>query len=1093
MKFSVLGPVRVEGDGGVLEIRGMLRRTMLAVLLLHADTVVSSDRLAEHLWGAEAPSSAGAPLYNQVMRLRQALGEAGDRVRAAPPGYLIHVGPGELDLREFAERRESGSRAHAAGRWAEAEQEYAEALGLWRGEPFADLPALADHPAVRGLTEDRLQVTSGLIEARLNLGRHREVVDDLVTLVERHPLHQSFHSQLMLALYRAGRRSEALDAYGALRQVLVDEMGIEPSAEIQDLHERIRDGDETLLHGASPATKTTAPGPRRQLPADTRLFTGRTGELNALFDLGMSVSAGAGASTAVISALNGMAGVGKSALAIHVAHRISESFPDGQLFVDLHGHTAGMKPLRPLDALHQLLRSLDVAPQLIPEDLAECAALYRSTLVGTKTLIVLDDAAGTGQVGPLLPGEPGCFVLVTSRSILTGLDSAQSISIDVLPEEDSVALLRKVAGSDRVPADHPALSDLVELCGRIPLAIRIAGARLRHHLSLTVEDLVARMRGDRDRLEHLRDDDRSLTALFDASYDDLPEAEQRLFRFLGLVPGPDVDAYVAANLIDSELGTAGLLLESLLERSLLTEHGPGRYRLHDLLRVYARGRAAAVSADDANAALTRLLDYYRHTALAADRWYTTRIRSHLTESVVGHAPESAPGFPDEERASAWLATELPNLLAAIALEGIAPAYQIALTTALATFLYRHGPWPLAVGLHETAASVAREAGDRLSEGHALVELSQVQTVSGQVQTAIDTCERALVVFRSIDDLHGIATALDFTADFRTFTGEFEHAMEQGEQALALYRELGDKTGMATTLWNLGRIRQRIVDPSAGAELLKEALGLFIEIGSTRGEALISGELARGAYYEGRFAAAAELSASAVRVFHESGHRQNECMATLDLSRSRLALGDFAKARELQERSLALSREAGFRFGEATAIDIRGDIHAALGDHLAGADAKQLALQMFQELGDQYGEAMSCHGLGRSKHAVGDFAEAVELFGKALDIFREVEDVESEASTLVHLGALAADTSGSDAALTRYRQALEIIGGRKHPLVVAEALEGIARCLAPTDPDAALIELRKAVALYREMGVWQAARAAAFLAKLEASASATQKY
>jgi len=1084
MQFSLLGPVRVQGADGVVDVRGVLRRTLLAVLLLDADAVVSNDRLGVHLWGDDAPGSAGAPLYNQVTRLRQALGEAGDRIKAAPPGYLIHVEPGELDLHVFAERREAGGRSLAAGDWAAAEAEYAAALALWRGEPLADLPALADHPMVQRLAEDRLQVTGGLIEARLNLGRHDEVIDELVKLTARHPLHQSFHGQLMLAHYRAGQRTAALDAYSAMEQTLVDELGIEPSADLRELYERILNSDESLLRIPSPAVAPASP--RRQLPADTRLFTGRASELDELLDLAESASAGTSAGAAVLSALNGMGGVGKTALAIHVAHRVSESFPDGQLFLDLHGHTAGLEPLRPLDALHQMLRSLDVPPQAIPEELAECAALYRSTLAGSKTLIVLDDAAGADQVRPLLPAEPGCFVLITSRAILTGLDDARTIGLDLLSVADSVALLRKVAGPNRVPEDDPALTELVDLCGRIPLGIRIAGARLRHNRNLRVEDLVARLRSDGDRLENLRDEDRNLTALFDASYADLDEAERRLFRLLGHMPGPDADVYAAANLIGTDLRTAESLLESLLEHNLVLRPEDGRYRLHDLLRVYARARADNAP-EDTDAALTRLLDYYRHTSLAADRLLTSRVRAHLTDEIVGAAPESAPEFPDEDDALAWCATELSNLLAVLAVEGISPARRIALTTALATFLFRRGPWPLAAELHQKAASVAHEAGDALSEGEALIQLCQVQQASGQVRAAIETCDRALAVFRSVGNLRGTAVALDYAADVRISAGEFDVAMDLGEQAYTAYRELGDKRGMADAQWSLGRVKQRLVSAAVGAEYLKRALGLYEEIGITAGVAVINFELARMAFNVGRYAEAAERASGSVHIFREKGYRQNECIGTLDLAHILSALGRFAEATELLDAGVLIAREIGFRVGETIALSNRGKIHMAMGDFQAAADASSAALEIYREVGDQYGQVLMCHDLGSYKHALGDYAGARELLDEALTLLGEMSDAEMRASTLIRLGALEADTIGPDAGIARHRAAIELLSDGSYPPVMADALAGLALLLAPTDPAAARTELRKAVAMYEEMGAWQKDRAAAYLAELEAGA------
>ena len=1097
MRFSLLGPIQARGDdGGVLEIRGTLRRTLLAALLLHADTVVSQDRLTDWLWGGEQPASAAASLYNHLMRLRQALGEGGERISAVPPGYLIHVAPGELDLQVFARRRESAARAASLGRWAAAEQEYAAALGLWRGEPLADVPALAGHPLVQRLEEDRLLVTGGLIEARLNLGRPDEVIGELVALTARYPLRETFHSQLMLALYRAGRRAEALDTYLELRRALVDELGVEPSAEISELNQRILDSAEELARTASPASADAVAAPpiagaaRRQLPADTRLFTGRVPELDELLALSAAASAripgasGTVVGAAVISALDGMAGVGKSALAIHVAHRVAGSFPDGQLFVDLRGHTAGLVPRRPLEALHQLLRALDLPPQQIPEELDECAALYRSRLAGTRTLIVLDDAAGAEQVRPLLPAEPGCLVLVTSRVTLTGLDDAYPIHLGVLSEADSVVLLRKVAGPDRVPTGHPALGELVELCGRVPLAVRIAGARLRHSRWLSIEDLVARLKDESSRLEHLRDEDRNLVALFDTSYADLDDAERRLFRLLGLVPGPDVDAYAAAHLLGEDLRTAERLLDSLLEHNLLLQPAPGRYRFHDLLRAYARTRTP----EDADAALTRLLDHYQLTGSAAGQRLGGRTRAHL-EDVPELRSQPAPAFPDEDRALAWLTADRANLLAAAESEGIGARHRIPLTAALALLLEQQGPWPLAIRLHQTAVELARSIGDRRSEGEAWLDLSQIQRGLGRTDAGIESCERALSVFQEAGDPQGTANAVGEHARLRVHSGEFARAITEGEQALALYRQLGDRRGEANALLNLGRVKQSTNDPSAGDELLERALRLFAELGDRMGEAVADAELSRRAFHEGRFGEAAERSGRAFAFFRRSGHRRNEAVAALDVSRSHAAVGEFEEAIRWQESGLEVCREIGYRHGEALALWTRGRVMAGAGDPAAAAEAQAAALELYTELGDRHAQACLRDDLGASKGALGEPDAAVELLALALETFREYDDLEAEAIVLIHLAEVDEAVAGPQVALEKHRQALAILEKVDNPPKVALALEGVARCLAPTDLDAALRSIGEAAAIYRRMGVFETARAEAYLAELERAAAA----
>lgn len=1087
MRFSLLGPIQARGgDGAVLEIRGTLRRTLLAALLLHADTVVSQDRLADWLWGGEQPASAAASLYNHLMRLRQALGEGGERISAVPPGYLIHVEPGELDLQVFARRRESAARAAALGRWAAAEQEYAAALGLWRGEPLADVPALAGHPLIRRLEEDRLRATGGLIEARLNLGRPDEVIGELVALTARYPLRETFHSQLMLALYRAGRRAEALDTYLELRRALVDELGVEPSAEISELNQRILDSAEELACPASPASADAVAAPpiagaaRRQLPADTRLFTGRVPELDELLELSAAASAGTSTGAAVISALNGMAGVGKSALAIHVAHRVAALFPDGQLFVDLRGHTAGLEPRRPLEALHQLLRSLDILPRQIPEDVDECAALYRSRLAGSKTLIVLDDAAGAEQVRPLLPAAPGCLVLVTSRVMLTELDDAHAINLGVLSEADAVILMRKVAGPDRVPTGHPALDELVELCGRIPLAVRIAGARLRHHRELSIEYLVAQLKDESSRLEHLRDEDRNLVALFDTSYADLDKAEQRLFRLMGLVPGPDVDAYAAANLLGEDLRTAERLLDSLLEHNLLLQHAPGRYRFHDLLRAYARNLNMA--AEDAATALDRLLDFYQYTGLAAFRRATRRARGHR------RGPGPVPGLrlelPTADSAVAWLSAERASLLAAVAVEGIEPGRVIDLVAALNIVLHRQGPWSTAIELHRASVRAAREIGDGPSEAAALLELSGNLHGLGKLDKAIEMYESSLEIFRGLGDRPGEADTLHHAAFVHASTGEFALSVELDGRALAIYREYDDRPGVAAALWNMGRITQAIGDPAAASDMLTEALKIYEGLGNRHGGAAIRFELARGALACGRYRDAAEGSAQAAAVFREFGIVQDEAAALYDQSRARLAIGDLAAATQLCERALTLFREVNFRHGEALAVHQRGRILLPVGDPAGALEALTASLGIYREVGDQYGVACTQLELGRARHALGDLDAAREFLNQVLDFFRETGHSEAEAEAIVRLCELAEDASGPREALDQYRRALEVLEERRYPQNLARAHEGIARCLAPTDRSAALRHAREAVELYRSMEMWETARAEAYLAELE---------
>jgi DNA-binding SARP family transcriptional activator len=433
VRFALLGPVHVHGDDGPVEIRGALRRTLLAALLLHRGSAISADRLGDLVWGGRPPASVTTSLYNQIMRLRQALGDDGELIRAVSPGYLIHLAPADLDLTEFTDLCADARLTAAESDWSTCSKLYAAALALWRGEMLADVPALHDHPAIHQYTEDRLLALQGRIEADLNLARHDELIGELRTLVASHPLREAFHAQLMLALYRAGRQADALNVYRDLRHTTISELAIEPGPAIQTLHQRILSSDPALTpprpNPDTPVVLAAAPPPRttpEQLPADTPASPAQAAELVALAEAAVD---GVDTGLVVISANNDTGSVGKTALAVHAAHRLRERYPDGQLFIDLHGRTEDPDPVAPEDALDYLLRSLDVPAQAIPVDLDERAALYRSRLAGTRTLILLDGAANTAQVQPLLPGTPGCLVLITSRNRMMGLDDAHFFAL----------------------------------------------------------------------------------------------------------------------------------------------------------------------------------------------------------------------------------------------------------------------------------------------------------------------------------------------------------------------------------------------------------------------------------------------------------------------------------------------------------------------------------------------------------------------------------------------------------------------------------------------------------------------------------------
>jgi DNA-binding SARP family transcriptional activator/tetratricopeptide (TPR) repeat protein len=1090
VRFALLGPVQVHGDGGPVEIRGALRRTLLAALLLHRGSVVSADRLGELVWAQNPPVSVTTSLYNQIMRLRQSLGADADRIRAVAPGYLIQVEPDELDLDEFS--RLCGQARHSAayGEWTQASEQYAAALALWRGEMLADVPALHGQAAIHRFQEDRLVALQGRIEAELSLGRADELVGELRGLVGGHPLREAFHGQLMLALYRSGRQAEALEVYRDLRRATASELGVEPGLMLQELHHRILRSDPGLTlprpepepeRPAAGAAPPARPAPR-QLPADTRLFTGRRGELDALVQLAAVAGAGADAGMVVISAINGMGGIGKTALAVRAGHRVAGSFPDGQLFIDLRGYDARLAPLGAEDALDYLLRSLGVPPQSIPADLGERAALYRSRLAGTRTLIVLDNAASTAQVLPLLPGTPGCLVLVTSRNRMMGLDDAHFFALDTLEPQEAVSLLRRIAGAERIDGQDAAVAELVGQCGLMPLAVRIVAALLRHQPGLTVPELVERLRGEAQRLTRLRDEDRDLASVFESSYNGLPAAEARLFRLLGLMPGPDFDTYAAAHLIGADLRTAEHRLDQLLDQNLLIQHAPGRFRLHDLLRSYARSLPTPEAEE--RECLDRVLDYYEQTALAVGEQLARR----RTIRDVDARPKRDPVRPvsDYAAAVAWQRAERGTM--AELLEHVdEPARQISLTAALATFLRYEMPKRRQIAWHQAAVDAARTSGQPAQEAEALLNLAHVYRTDGGFDLAAELLQRAMDGYQALGDRLGEANAQCELGRVSHLTGDYARAAQEQERALGLYQELGDRLGEADALYELGRINTLSGDHEVAERFAQRALALFGELDRPMGVAQVRVVLANLRRRAGAYPEAAELLERAVVTFRETGDRQSESNALWTLGQIRLATGDYDAAAELIERTLMLAREVGTRHGTGSALGVLGTVRLARGEHEAAEGLLREAMAIFQEIGHRTGVATARFHLGRAKRLAGDLDGARDLLDAASAMFEQTGDQVALCGAWCERGALLLRTEGPDAALGWYRRALESAEALGEGPRRAEALEGIARCLAEQDRAAALDAASEAVAIYLQLGAPELAGARELLASLEGGA------
>jgi tetratricopeptide (TPR) repeat protein/transcriptional regulator with XRE-family HTH domain len=760
----------------------------------------------------------------------------------------------------------------------------------------------------------------------------------------------------------------------------------------------------------------------RTLPRDIASFTGRQRELEQLAE------AAAGARQVVgIHAIGGMAGVGKTAFAVHAAHRLAGRFPGGQIFLPLHGHTPGQQPVDPEDALASLLLTAGIAAGQVPPGLEARMGLWRDRLAGQQLLLILDDAVGSEQVLPLLPAGGGSLVLVTSRRHLSALEGATAVSLDTLPAAEAAGLLVRLAGRPGLGAGDPGVAEITRLCGYLPLAIGMVARQLHHHPVWSVAGRAAELSSARDRLELMATENLSVAAAFDLSYGNLTGDQQRLFRRLGLHPVVDVDAYATAALDGTGLAAARRGLEALYDQYLLTEPTAGRYRMHDLIREHARALASRVDPDaDRERAATRLLDYYQHAAARAETLIARQARPSPA-AVAGPVPAAMPAVADSEQALVWARAERASLLAC--LDHAAGTGQhvrvIALTAGLAGLLRHDGPWAEAITRHQAAIRAARHLGDRLGQANALNDLADVRRLTGEYPAAAQDQEQALRLYRDLGDRLGQANALRDLGVVRRLTGEYPAAAQDLEQALRLCRDLGDRLGQANALLYLADVRRLTDDYPAAARESEQALGICRDLGDRLGQANALHFLGTVRRATGEYPAAAQDLEQALAIFRDLGHRQGEANALNELGIVRRATGEYQAAAQDQEQALDLSRDLGDLLSQANALLELGIVRRLTGEYPGAARALQQALSIYRDLGVRGGEAEALNETGTLHRAIGDLAQAQEHHRQALDLARAIASPWDEAHALAGLGrcALAAGRATQAAALLR--RALEI--------------------------------------------------------------------
>jgi DNA-binding SARP family transcriptional activator len=1079
--YRVLGSLEVRASGGRTGVSAPKLRALLAALVLRPGQVISTEQLVDELWGDDPPLAARKLVSGYVLRLRRLIGDPDGQVLVTwAPGYRLMVAPGEVDVSRFEELTAAGRRALEAQDAEQAVESLSQALALWRGRALADVPRgpLIAAEATR-LEELRLAAVELRVEAGIGCGHAAELVAELRQMIAEYPLRERFWHQLMRVLEHDGRPAEALDAYAQAQKVLAEELGADPGPSLRQLHHRLLNGspappDRPPAGGRHPAAAAVAPTVLRQLPGTVQHFVGRTAELATLTGL-LHRSGPRAPGMVMISAIDGMPGVGKTTLAVQAGHMVADRFPDRQLFVDLHGHTPGQQPAHPADVLAGLLAADGVDPRYLPAGLERRAAMWRDRMAGQRVLLILDNAASTAQITPLLPGTSSCLVLVTSRRFLGDLDAAAEVLLDVPPSADARAMFTGLA--PRAAGEPAEVAELVAWCGNLPLAIVLLARLFTRHQSWTMTDLIAETRA---RLLTVTAENHTVAAAFELSYQDLRPGPQRLFRYLGLHPGDAIDAYAAAALAGLPASEAADHLDALHARRLLEEPVPRRYRMHSLIRQYSRSLAAQAVGQEAGEyqqATGRLLDYYQHTAEAADVHLARHARP---PTAVPTPPPAAPSLPGRIQAQAWMTIERENLTSCIA---YAVAHDdharlVGLTAAIASHLRSDGPWPLAVTLHTAAAAAAQSLGDQVGQANALLNLSDVLQLTGDHPGAVRLLEQARDIYRGTGSRLGEANAVFYLGDAGRLAGDFPGATGLLEQALDIYHDIGDRLGEGNALRNLGTVREMTGDYPGAAGLLKRALEIFRGTGYRLGEA--DALLYLGAIQQetSDYPGATGVLEQARSISASIGYRLGEANALLYLGAVRQETGDNPGATSLLEQAGAIYRDVGSQLGEANALLYLGAIRQETGDSLGAISLLEQARDIYRGISSRLGEANALCRMGAVKQATGDFSAAADLLGRALDIYRNLGDRLGESVALIETGALYLSRGDLRQARTHYEHALHLARAIGSQLEEARALEGIGKSTIAAPAGALPSPLHQALEIYRRIGAANATRLAA---------------
>jgi DNA-binding SARP family transcriptional activator len=1011
VQFRILGPLEVELAGRPVEISGRRQQKLLALLLLHGDAGVANDWLIDALWDTP-PQSATQQIHNAIGSLRRALSDVttSAAIITTTTGYRMAVPPDSVDARRFQAKVQQARQAEAAGEPEQAVVLLTQALDLWRGSALAGLDGRHISGMAARLDEERLVAVELLASLRLRLGESDSLTSHLLQFVGDHPLRDSLRSSLMLALYHSGRQADALAVYEEGRRLLADDLGLDPSPLLRRVHQEILAGDEPP--GIAPEAQFGTAEPvavdagsdrpraprsgrpaRSTLPHRTRDFTGRAEEIATVL-----AEAGDSGSTLPLCMIDGMGGVGKTALAVHLAHCLAPQYPDGQYYIDLHGFSTGVDPLMPEAALDILLEVTGTPAEAIPASLPGKSARWRAELAGKRVVLVLDNAVGVDQVLPLIPATEGVFVLITSRRRFTGLDGTFPLPLDVLPRDDAVALFTEVAGPHRTSTQPGAVAAAVDLCGRLPLAIRIAAARLRQRTGWTIDDLVDRLRTYDTRVRFLSTQERSVVAVLALSYRYIEPTQQRLFRLLSLHPGADFDVAAVAALAELDVADAERFLDRLFDDNLVLHDRDDRFRLHDLVRDCAYGLLQEHdNVDGRRQALHRLLDYYLYAAKAWSR--ELAVGAFRFRPTITHRPRHVPPAESDQAGIALLGLEYRNLVviaqyaathgwhvhawqlpcvlqpylklqnyAGVGVELFESALRAARTvgdragesaalTGLGLIYRERGPTSRAHNLFEQAIAISRERGDRYVETYQLGDLAVVQAHDDRLEKAYETLCIAREMATEPDSREAYSAIVNNLGTVCRDLGRYAEARQYFEEALVRHQRANAVLPAALALWNIGTLHELDRDYQTAIDQFEIVLRTSKPVGFALGEGFAAAALCASYRATGRFTLSLEHGRHALTLARRHALRELEADVLNALGELLFSTGDLESA----VRMFAAARKCAHRYGyqRYAARALEGLAHVALarGDPAAARRHWHQSLALYSP---DLADTLNCH-------------------------------------------------------------------------------------------------------------------------------------